>query len=83
MSYKSFAGFYDTFTADVGYKERAEYMLALFARFDKIPSLLLDVGCGSGILAICAKLLGSGRMPWQYPGMLRCWLRLRPSGRWA
>ena len=48
MSYKSFAGFYDTFTADVGYKERAEYMLALFARFDKVPSLLLDVGCGTG-----------------------------------
>lgn len=48
MSYKSFAGFYDTFTSDVGYQERAEYMLALFVRFDKIPSLLLDVGCGTG-----------------------------------
>lgn len=48
MSYKSFAGFYDSFTTDVGYKERAEYMLALFARFDKTPELLLDVGCGTG-----------------------------------
>ena len=53
MSYKSFAGFYDTFTQDVGYKERAEYMLALFARFDKIPTLLLDVGCGTGSFSYC------------------------------
>ena len=48
MSYKSFAGFYDSFTSDVGYKERAEYMLALFAKFDRKPTLLLDVGCGTG-----------------------------------
>ena len=48
MGYKSFAGFYDAFTSDVGYLERAEYMLALFVKFDKIPSLLLDVGCGTG-----------------------------------
>ena len=48
MSYKSFAGFYDAFTHDVGYKERAEYMLALFVNFDKAPTLLLDVGCGTG-----------------------------------
>lgn len=48
MSYKSFAGFYDDFTQDVGYKERADYMLALFSRFDLIPTLLLDVGCGTG-----------------------------------
>ena len=48
MSYRAFAEFYDTFTVDVGYRERAEYMLSLFERFDRIPSLLLDVGCGTG-----------------------------------
>ena len=53
MSYKSFAVFYDTFTDNVGYNERAEYMLALFARFDKIPALLLDVGCGTGRFSYC------------------------------
>lgn len=48
MSYGPFAGFYDCFTSDVGYAERCEYILGLFDKFDRIPSLLLDVGCGTG-----------------------------------
>lgn len=48
MSYKSFSHFYDDFTADVQYAERSDYMLALFEKFDRKPTLLLDVGCGTG-----------------------------------
>lgn len=48
MSYRAFAGFYETFTSDVGYPARTEYLLELFRRFDRVPSLLLDVGCGTG-----------------------------------
>lgn len=48
MSYDLFANFYDELTGDVNYKERTEYLLYLFKKYDKIPSLLLDVGCGTG-----------------------------------
>lgn len=46
--YNDFALFYDMFTDDVDYKKRTEYLCSLFKRFDKMPSLLLDMACGTG-----------------------------------
>ena len=48
MSYNVFSLFYDTFTTDVEYKDRAEYILKLFTKFDRKPTLMLDLACGTG-----------------------------------
>lgn len=47
-SYKDFALFYDRFTTDVDYKTRTEYLCKIFKKYNKMPSLLLDVACGTG-----------------------------------
>lgn len=46
--YNVFSLFYDEFTRDVNYKERTEYLLSLFERFDRRPTLMLDLACGTG-----------------------------------
>ena len=46
--YDVFSRFYDGLMNDVDYKAKTEYALSLFESFDKKPSLLLDVGCGTG-----------------------------------
>ncbi len=48
MSYETFAEFYDTFMSDVDYEKRANYVLSLFEKYDKKPTLLLDMACGTG-----------------------------------
>lgn len=48
MSYNAFSEFYDELMADVQYDERAEYVMGLFRKIQKSPTLLLDLGCGSG-----------------------------------
>lgn len=48
MGYGAFAGFYEAFTSDVDYHGRTEYLIQLFKKLDRVPSLLLDVGCGTG-----------------------------------
>lgn len=48
MSYNDFAYCYDTLMGDVDYKARAEYLLKLFKKHGKTPSLLLDLACGTG-----------------------------------
>jgi len=47
-SYCQFASVYDTLMRDVDYKARTEYLLKLFKKFDAVPTLLLDVACGTG-----------------------------------
>ncbi len=47
-SYKNFSVFYDLFTYNVNYKKRAKYLLKLFKMFDRKPTLLLDLACGTG-----------------------------------
>lgn len=47
-SYSQFAEFYDSLMSDVDYKERSSYILKLFKSFDKTPTLLLDLACGTG-----------------------------------
>jgi len=46
--YSDFAAFYDRLMQDADYDGRTEYVLKLFERFGKKPSLLLDLACGTG-----------------------------------
>lgn len=48
MEYSSFSEFYDKLMCNVDYERRAEYVMSLFRKFDKTPSLLLDLACGTG-----------------------------------
>lgn len=48
MSYDNFSVFYDSLTTDVDYKKRTEYLLSLFEKYGKKPTLLLDMACGTG-----------------------------------
>ena len=50
--YSSFANVYDIFTKNVNYKKRANYLCRIFKRYDKMPSLLLDVACGTGSFSL-------------------------------
>ncbi len=51
--YNSLAKSYDRLTNDVGYEKRTEYICSLFERFDKIPTLMLDLACGTGGFSNC------------------------------
>ena len=48
MSYSSFAAFYDSLQSDVMYEQRAGYIAKLFKKYDRLPTQLLDVACGTG-----------------------------------
>jgi ubiquinone/menaquinone biosynthesis C-methylase UbiE len=51
-NYNIFSHFYDIFTYDVDYKKRTDYLLSLFNRFDKTPTLILDFACGTGNFSV-------------------------------
>ncbi|MBQ8203866.1 MAG: methyltransferase domain-containing protein [Clostridia bacterium] len=46
--YNDFAKFYDILMEDADYIGRTEYILSLFERFGGVPTLLLDLACGTG-----------------------------------
>lgn len=46
--YNDFAYSYDALMGDVDYEARSEYLCSLFKRFDRMPSLMLDLACGTG-----------------------------------
>lgn len=46
--YSNFATVYDSLMYDVDYKKRTSYLLKLFKKYGKKPTLLLDVACGTG-----------------------------------
>jgi len=48
MSYSEFADVYDSLQSDVDYARRTEYLLSLFKKYDRQPTLLLDLACGTG-----------------------------------
>ena len=48
FGYEVFSEFYDKFMENVNYGARAEYVLSLFEKFGEKPSLVLDLGCGTG-----------------------------------
>lgn len=46
--YSQFASIYDRLMKDVDYEKRAKYVLSLFKKYSKRPTLLLDLACGTG-----------------------------------
>ena len=46
--YNEFAYCYDTLMQNVDYKKRTDYICALFEIFDRMPTLMLDLACGTG-----------------------------------
>ncbi len=48
MSYENFAAVYDGLQENVDYGARTEYLTELFKKYDRLPTLLLDVACGTG-----------------------------------
>ena len=50
-AYGDFAAFYDALMQE-DYAARADYLLAVFARFGTSPRLLLDLMCGTGSLSV-------------------------------
>ena len=48
MSYYEFASVYDILMKDAKYKKRTEYIIGLFEKHGKLPTLLLDLACGTG-----------------------------------
>ncbi len=47
-SYSDFAYVYDELMLDADYQKRTDYVLALFEKYGKRPTLLLDLACGTG-----------------------------------
>ena len=47
-SYVDFSRFYDELTRDVDYKKRTDYLCEIFKKYGKMPTLLLDLACGTG-----------------------------------
>ena len=50
--YAYFAEYYDALTQNVGYEERADYLLSLFQRHGHQAGLTLDLACGTGSLTL-------------------------------
>ena len=50
-NYDRFAEVYDRLMDDVDYKARTDYLLSLFEKHDRRPTLLLDLACGTGELS--------------------------------
>ena len=48
MAYNDFAFVYDALMGDADYPKRSRYILKLFKKFESVPTLLLDVACGTG-----------------------------------
>ncbi len=46
--YDAFSKCYDRFTEDVDYSTRTKRILELFEKYDRRPTLLLDLACGTG-----------------------------------
>lgn len=46
--YQDFAKYYDELNKFADYKNRAEYVRKLFKKYDRLPTLLLDLCCGTG-----------------------------------
>lgn len=58
MSYEQFADVYDRLQYDVDYEKRALYLAELFMKYDRLPTLLLDVACGTGGFSVIFAKMG-------------------------
>lgn len=52
MSYGVFADFYDELTGNVGYRQRADYLLEICKKYEHPTGLTLDLACGTGSLTL-------------------------------
>ena len=50
--YTKFADFYDRLTHDIHYTRWADYLQSAFRKFERDPKLVLELGCGTGSLAV-------------------------------
>lgn len=50
--YENFSTVYDALMADINYPEQAKRLLRLFERYDRRPTLLLDLACGTGNFSV-------------------------------
>lgn len=48
MAYSDFAAVYDSLMLNADYKKRAKYIEMLFKKYGKMPTLMLDLACGTG-----------------------------------
>lgn len=46
--YNNFAYYYDTLMTNADYNGRTKYINSLFKKFDRTPTLMLDLACGTG-----------------------------------
>lgn len=53
MEYDIFSRFYDSLIGDVNYESSADFLCRVFEKYDRLPTLLLDVGCGTGGFSLC------------------------------
>ena len=51
--YNDFAYSYDALMGDVDYQKRTEYLCSLFCKYDRMPTLMLDLACGTGEFSNC------------------------------
>lgn len=51
-NYDNFALYYDILTDDVDYSSRTDYLLKLFDKHHRMPTLLLDMACGTGSFSL-------------------------------
>lgn len=56
--YSNFAFYYDRLMKDVDYSKWADYIEQLFKRNNSEPSMVLDLGCGTG--SFCTEMAGRG-----------------------
>ena len=56
--YSNFAFYYDRLMKDVDYSKWANYIEELFKRNNSGPSMILDLGCGTG--SFCTEMAGRG-----------------------
>lgn len=49
--YSDFSYFYDNLMCDADYQKRTDYLCSLFKKFDRMPTLMLDLACGTGEFA--------------------------------
>lgn len=58
MAYGIFAEFYDNLTENVDYSAKADYLCAIFQKFNHSTGYVLDLACGTGTLTMLLKKRG-------------------------